>query len=193
MEQVSDNPSMIESRRRGRRSMVLIALLFIIPLLLAAWLYASGWRPGGTVNRGQLIIPPVDVSMIELTPLNGGPVRRFGGQWTLVHTADAPCAADCLGRLYDTRQVRIAIGRDIDRVQRFVLLNSPADSLPEADREQHPDLIMLRAPSGDEFPADGSVFLVDPLGNLMMRYAPDQPAEDILKDLKRLLKLSTVG
>jgi hypothetical protein len=193
MERVSDNPSTIEARRRGRRSMVLVALLFIVPLLVSAWLYASGWRPGGTVNQGELIIPPVDVSMVELMPLDGGPARRFGGQWSLVHALDATCGAGCLERLYDTRQVRFAIGRDIDRVQRFALLASPTGSLSGAEREQHPDLILLRAPPGDEFPADGSVRIVDPLGNLMMRYAPGQPAEDILKDLKRLLKLSTVG
>ena len=172
--------------------MILVALLFVLPLLLAVSLFVADWRPGGSVNRGQLIIPPMDAAGVELEALTGGGMHRFADRWTLLHTVEGTCDTSCLRRLYDTRQVRLAVGRDIDRVQRYLLVTD-AHALADVDQAQHPDLVVLRAPSEDVLSAEVGVRIVDPLGNIMMRYDPAQPADDMLKDLKRLLKLSTVG
>jgi len=180
------------ARRRGRRSMILVTLLFVLPLLLAVALFAADWRPGGSVNRGELINPPLDAAGVALEAVDGGETHRLTGRWTLLHTLEGSCDTSCLQRLYDTRQVRLAVGRDIDRVQRYLLVTD-VDALAEVDQAQHPDLVLLRAPSEDILASETGVRIVDPLGNVMMRYDPVQPAEDMLKDLKRLLKLSTVG
>jgi len=193
MRQATEIPTVDQTaRRRGRRSMILVTLLFVLPLLLAVVLFAADWRPGGSVNRGELINPPLDAAGIELDSADGGEMHRFTGRWTLLQTVDGPCGASCLQRLYDTRQVRLAMGRDIDRVQRYLLVTD-VHALAEADQAQHPDLVLLRAPPEDVLPAEAGVRIIDPLGNVMMRYDPAQPADDMLKDLKRLLKLSTVG
>ncbi len=193
MQQTPETPTVDQAtRRRGRRSMILVALLFVLPLLLAVSLFVADWRPGGSVNRGELIVPPMDAAGVELEAVNGGEKHRFAGRWTLLHTVKDACDTNCLRRLYDTRQVRLAMGRDIDRVQRYLLVTD-AHALADVDQAQHPDLVVLRAPSEDILSAEVGVRIVDPLGNIMMRYDPAQPADDVLKDLKRLLKLSTVG
>lgn len=142
----------------------------------------------------------------------------FKGKWTLLYRGPGLCTATCRAELYDTRQVRAAL-RENDRVQRVFVAEGDCCDM-DFLRTQHPDLITVRAtreaapllalleegsrgggaaaPSGAAGgagagrPADG-IFLVDPLGNLMMWYPPGAPPKGILEDLKRLLGLSHVG
>jgi hypothetical protein len=113
------------------------------------------------------------------------------------------CDESCLRRLYDTRQVRLALDREMDRVQR-VFVASPECCDMKALRQSHPDLILVQggeaaAPLLAQLPdATGPqnsnrVYLIDPLGNLMMFYPPDAPAKGLLEDMKRLLRLSQIG
>ena len=114
-----------------------------------------------------------------------------------------PCAEACRARLYDTRQVRLALDRDMKRVQRvFIAEDGCCDA--EFLHDQHPDLIKLQrtaaAPLLALLPQETTgaaraprVYLIDPLGNLMMFYAADVKPKGILEDLKRLLRLSSIG
>jgi len=104
--------------------------------------------------------------------------------------------------------VRIALNRDMDRVQR-VFLAQGACCDREFLREEHPDLITVlatpaaapllallepkRRPGAGQDRVDDRIYLIDPLGNLMMSYAPDTNAKGMLEDMKRLLGLSHVG
>ena len=122
-----------------------------------------------------------------------------------------PCAELCRARLYDTRQVRLALDRDMKRVQRVWIADSGCCDA-QFLREQHADLITIRVsaaaapllallPRADtssaadaaSAPKGPRVYLVDPLGNLMMFYAADAKPKGMLQDLKRLLRLSSVG
>ena len=112
-------------------------------------------------------------------------------------------------RLYDTRQVRLALDRDMDRVQRVLIAG---DGCCDARflHEQHPDLIAIRATpaatpllallpeldeqgAGPRTPRAPPVYLIDPLGNLMMFYPAGAKPKGMLEDLKRLLRLSSIG
>jgi hypothetical protein len=200
--------------RRQRRVLLGLALLFFAPLALSFYLYYGlGWRPGGRVNHGELIEPPKPLPALALQRVSTLSAQGDGGttspdllkhKWTLLYDGSGNCSASCRADLYNTRQVRTALGRDMDRVQRVFIAEDPCCDL-DLLRSQHPDLIIVRATpeaeplvallrqsDGNKAPAD-RVYLIDPLGNLMMSYAFDAPPKGILEDLRRLLGLSHVG
>jgi hypothetical protein len=195
--------------RRQRRLLVGLALLFFAPLGLAFYLYYGhgSWHPGGRVNAGDLIQPPRPLPRLALPLMRSGNTDPdfLKGKWTFLYVRVGPCGERCRTRLYDTRQVRLALDRDMNRVQR-VLITDVDCCEPQFLSEQHPDLIAVRASAAAEpllalLPGQGSaseataprVYLIDPLGNLMMSYAAEAKPKGMLEDMKRLLRLSSIG
>jgi cytochrome oxidase Cu insertion factor (SCO1/SenC/PrrC family) len=192
---------------RSRRALIALAALFFAPLALAFLVYyGSGgkWHPPGHVNHGTLIeparpTPPLTLPLVQpLVPPTTRP-DFLEHKWTLLYLGAGTCDAACRRHLYDTRQVRTALNRDMERVQRVFLAEGACCDLDYL-RAQQPDLIVVRAgdasaPLRSLLPgADlGRIYLIDPLGNLMMWYAPDARPKGMLEDLKRLLGLSHVG
>lgn len=188
--------SSVPSKRRARLGIILVFLAFFGPLGFATWLYFSGWQPSGTVNHGELMVPPGDVSDVALKTVAGAPLADVAltGLWSMVVVVSGTCAEECETNLYNTRQVRLALGKDRGRVQRFLLLNNGGPATDNGQwADQHPDLTVATLPESDFLAQPGYVLLVDPLGNMMMRYAPGYESKGILEDLKRLLKLSEIG
>jgi hypothetical protein len=190
--------------RRQRRLLIALALLFFAPLGLAFYLYYGHgtWHPGGRVNAGELIEPVRPLPAVALPLLGSGNTdpNFLKGKWTFLYMTLGPCAADCRTRLYDTRQVRLALDRDMGRVQRVFIADADCCDA-QFLHEQHPDLITIRrsaaaAPLLALLPGiEGAprVYLIDPLGNLMMSYAANIKAKGMLEDMKRLLRLSSIG
>jgi len=180
---------------RQRRILVGVALMFFVPLGIAFILYyGNAWHPGGRVNHGELIQPPRPL------PEAGLPAPySLQHKWTLLYVQSGACDELCLKRLYDMRQVRTALDRDMQRVQRVLI----ADELC-CDTQKllmmHPDLIRIPRvaalePLLESLPSPDShrIYLVDPLGNVMMFYPAGAPAMGMLEDMKRLLRLSQIG
>ncbi|MGH8130932.1 MAG: SCO family protein [Steroidobacteraceae bacterium] len=176
-------------RGAGRRQLLLLASVFLIPVVAAAWLYfSSGWRPeAGT--HGELIDPP--------RPLAAEVLR---GYWFLVYLPTGGCDDRCVAVMAELARVRLALDKDAARVRR-VLLHAGDCCRPESLATE-PDLLVLGAtgPRGEAlralFPAaaDGArIYIVDPHGNLMLSYPATGSARDLLKDLERLLRLSRIG
>jgi hypothetical protein len=191
--------------RRQRRLLIGLALLFFAPLGLAFYLYYGHgtWHPGGHVNAGELITPVRPLPALALPLLREGSTESnfLKGKWTLLYVSTGDCAENCRRRLYDTRQIRLALDRDMNRVQRVLVAE---DGCCDAGflHDEHPDLIAIRAtptaapllallPGRDSGAA--RVYLIDPLGNLMMFYGADVAAKGMLEDMKRLLRLSSIG
>jgi hypothetical protein len=220
--------------RRQRRLLIGLALLFFAPLGLAFYLYYGHgtWHPGGRVNAGELIQPARPLPALALPLLASGTTQPnfLRGKWTFLYVTTGPCAQACRTRLYDTRQVRLALDRDMNRVQR-VLISDAGCCDAQFLHDQHPDLIAIRADAADaplrallpgldasaaviksSAPESSAgvttlagavtpgvtvtaprVYLIDPLGNLMMSYAADAKSKGMLEDMKRLLRLSSIG
>jgi cytochrome oxidase Cu insertion factor (SCO1/SenC/PrrC family) len=190
--------------RRQRRALIGLALLFFAPLALAFYLYYGHgtWHPGGRVNAGDLVQParPLPALALPLWDAGNTDPNFLKRKWTLLYVAFGSCSDACRTRLYDTRQVRLALDRDMNRVQRVLIAG---DGCCDAQflHEQHPDLITIRAtpaaaPLLALLPAEARrprVYLIDPLGNLMMSYPADAKPKGMLEDLKRLLRLSSIG
>lgn len=187
------------ARRRARFTLIALFLLFFGPVLGALVLHVAkpAWHPFGTVNKGQLLTPLVRLPANGLSPLDGGgPLTELiGTSWTLLHVSES-CAAACEAALIRIRQARLALGKDADRVERLYLVaRSPGLQALGETLAQHPGLRIATVDSmaRSALPAgrmDGDVLLVDPSGFLVLRYTSDQDATALLKDLKRLLKIS---
>jgi hypothetical protein len=189
-------------QRKGRLQLLLLATIFFGPVILAWLLYepGGGLQPGDTTAHGELITP------VKLVPDENLRVSRdeqdspYPGLWTIVHIGDGTCDESCAESLYETRQVRKALGKEDKRVQRIFFL---VDDTPlnKTIVEQHPSLKVFTA--DDELALEfitaiepyntRDVFLIDPLGNLIMRFTPETGMKDMHKDLKKLLKVSHIG
>jgi hypothetical protein len=186
----------------SRWKFVALVMLFVGPVMLAVGLYfmADVFQPA-TDSHGDLVEPAQPLEPFSARTITGADydLAALRGHWTLVHVIDADCGAECRERIHYTRQVRDALGHERIRVRRLALV--PADGaglelaalLPE-----HPDLTVIHSGGGletqlPENRADGTVFLVDPLGNLMMRFDANVEPAGILDDLKQLLRVSRIG
>ena len=177
------------SVRCGRLRLVFIGALFALPVV-AGWIaYLTGWVPGTTSNYGTLIAP---------RPIAALPVAALRGKWVLVHFDGGACGAQCERKLYYMRQVRRAQGKELNRVERLWLVTDalrPKRELLAAIEGTR----IARASDEDAaaFPAEGApsdhIYLVDPLGNLMLRFPRDPDPSMMVKDLERLLKYSGFG
>ena len=196
--------------RRGRRQMLVLAALFLVPLAVAFWLYygGNGWRPPGSTNKGELLDPPRPLPATDMPITGGSPVVGdvLRGQWSIVYVGDGGCDERCRKALYLSRQSRIALNKDAGRVRRVFLVTGTCCDYGYLEQE-HPDLVVA-IPTGqagavllESFPVyeDGPVttagrlYLVDPLGNLFMSYPADAPDKALLTDLQKVLRLSHIG
>ncbi len=196
-------------RRRSRVQLVLIFVLFLIPPVSAwiAWQYLGEHGVDATTNAGTLVSPARPLQIGGLHKADGTPLidQDLRGRWTYVVFAPGDCDKRCEEQLYLTRQIRVAMNKDMPRVQRLlVLANQPSAEFASRLAEQHADLhwvvraseadALMQTFEGDGFaPSGEQYFLVDPLGNLMMFYDLGVPAKGMMKDLQKLLKISQIG
>lgn len=182
----------------ARVQMLVIAGVFLGPLLVAAFMYYGGaFQPEGRTNHGALLEPIINITESLPEPR----IAALGdGYWLLVYSDLEACGEACTEALYTTRQSRKMLGKEMDRLKRVWLHgDTPPDTVFLAD--EHAGLITL-ADSGlsallknkkpAELPA-GGYFLIDPLGNLVMYFEPGIDPSLMVEDIKRLLKLSRIG
>jgi cytochrome oxidase Cu insertion factor (SCO1/SenC/PrrC family) len=187
-----------DERRRGRRVALAILAVCAAPTV-AAWFAYFVWQPQSRTNYGELI-EPRSLSDSQLRRVDGTVFRlsRLRGKWVLLQIDSAACGEGCRKKLLYLRQARLAQGRDADRIERVWLLSDSATPDPALLRE--PGLNVAHAPSKafiSEFPASTSptdyIYVVDPLGNLMLRFPRDPDPRKMLRDISRLLRASRVG
>lgn len=148
----------------------------------AAWYFK--WGTGAPGNYGELLVP---------RPIAGAPFEDLRGKWVLVSFDRGACDAYCERKLYFMRQVRTAQGKDQGRVERLWIITDARRPRPELLSAIEGTRISRANP--DAFPGEpvDHIYVVDPLGNLMMRFPRDPDPSRMLKDLQRLLKYSQVG
>jgi len=188
---------------RNRRPLLWLLLLFLAPLAFSFWLYyGSSWRPGSTTNNGELLPPRVLAS--QPMPLAAGGQTKadwLSGKWSLVVVGNGACDVACQQTLVYARQTHTGLGRLNVRVQRVFLADGGCCDRDYLQRE-HAGLIAIDAAGSagrdllSMFPGDDRermIFIVDPLGNLMMRYDSRLDPKGLRTDLKNLLDLSHIG
>ncbi|MNY49688.1 hypothetical protein D3C86_1851340 [compost metagenome] len=120
-------------------------------------------------------------------------------RWQLLVTAPKDCAVDCQQLVYLARQIQIGLGREAGRASHAIAAAQPLNSDYEArltreypQLQRYPlDLAMFTKATGDQ--AAPQLWIIDPHGNLVLRYDPSVKGKDLLNDLRHLLKLSNIG
>lgn len=183
------SPPPAEAIRRGRIKLLLLALLFVAPFVLAWLAWRFEWATGDTSNYGELITPA--------RPLAGAPLEALRGRWVLVTFDAAACDAYCERKLYFMRQIRRALNEDGERVARLWLLTDAGSASPKLLAAIEGTHVARAGELAASFPAEGAladhIYVVDPLGNLMMRYPRDPNPSRMLKDMQRLLRFVRLG
>ncbi len=167
-------------RAPARAMLLLLAAVFVLPFVIGSGLFWSGWRPAVQRNHGELIQPPRALPASE----------AVHGRWLLIVPTHDGCAQSCQDTLQRLQQAHAALGKDQGRVQRVVVGATPI---------QPAQGLTIISPAAEELawrraldnfaPA---VFVADPFGNVMMRYAEPIDARNVLRDMERLLKYSWV-
>lgn len=196
--------------RVGRTKLLILMGLYAAPLL-AAWLWLGYVRQNegaGVSVNGELIVPAVALKEFALIDAAGGDFQlgQLQQKWSMVYFAPAVCHEQCEKNLYHMRQVRLRTGRRMDRVQRVLVTPDyvqMAGKLAEASEglqvvggqnEQIAGLQaqVIEAQQGMD-KCDNCIFLVDPFGNVMMRFPPQLDPGKMYEDIMHLLKVSRIG
>jgi len=199
-----------EHPKRGRLKMLLLAGLFLAPVVGAYLLYGSGWRPDHTGNYGELIQPARPIADVTVQTLAG---EQFGthdlrGKWTLIYFGPAECLKPCTANLYKMHQIHMAQGKEAKRIRRVFVVTDPRSlDLLRNTIKDYPGTEVIHGssatieslarqfvvPAGSPLENLHRIYLIDPLGNFMMSYPADADPTGIRKDVTRLLKVSQIG
>jgi cytochrome oxidase Cu insertion factor (SCO1/SenC/PrrC family) len=184
-----DFADMTETRDHpGRRQLILMLVIAAISLG-GSWLlfFASQQGVWGTTNKGAFVTPAVAVRDLHLVDAAGADFSG-NGLWWLWVVQEQGCDQACDDALHQLRQLHVLLSRDADRVHRALLTSAPVPS--DALVAKYPGLRLL---SGSGSPLAAGIYIVDPLGNLVLHYPVDASGKSVLTDLKRLLKVSQIG
>jgi cytochrome oxidase Cu insertion factor (SCO1/SenC/PrrC family) len=180
-----------------RAKLVALAALFAAPIVASVIAY-NVIEPGPTANFGELLLPPVPVTAQPLGRAGGGGFRfaDLSGRWVLVASDTGACPQACREKLETLKLVRLALGRNAARVERVFVVDDL--ERPAAALEDFPGLRVALTPPGLALPPGAGndrahVYLVDPNGNVMMRWPAGADRKRMLGDLQRLLKASQIG
>jgi len=201
------SPDLGDAARRtaiGRLKMIAVLAVCAAPVIASYLTYFVIRPEGRTTNYSELVTPPRPVPEgLPLTTLAGERVKpaSLQGQWLLVVVADAACDATCERHLYLQRQLRETLGRDKDRLDKLWLVTDDATPRPAVMQaiESGTPATVLRVPR-DELakwlaPAEGQtlsqhLYVVDPMGQWMMRVPPNPDPPKLKRDIDRLLRAS---
>jgi cytochrome oxidase Cu insertion factor (SCO1/SenC/PrrC family) len=190
--------------RSGRIKMLLLLLVCAAPVI-ASYFTFYVIKPQTRSNYGELILPVTPLPAAQLRLLDGKPYAfsELKGKWLLLGIDDGACAQPCQDKLFKMRQLRLMQGKEQDRLERVWLIDNDAQLETQLIRA-YDGMFMLRAggsPLLDAFPAAtiagasrrDHIYLIDPLGNLVLRYPKDADPQKMKKDLERLLRYSRIG
>ena len=192
---------MSKNARNNRTTLWLIGLLCAAPVI-ASYLAFYVWQPEARTNYGDLL-QPRPLPDATLAHLDGRPFRiaDLRGRWVMLSIDAADCLQLCQAKLFMMRQIRLMQGRDMDRIERVFLVtnNGPLETmlLREFDgtrvirAEGSPSLKLFPAPQPNAI--SDHIYLIDPRGNLMMRFPKNPEPSLVKKDIERLLKAQGAG
>lgn len=201
-----------EPRFRSRAVLILLAALFIFPVVAAYVLfYIMEWRPQGMINTGELIkpvqmFPKVSFATTQNKSFNYSDLKH---SWILFSVSDGICDEACQFQIYKMRQIDTGMADKQERIERLFIIRSNRGNTQFINKlsRDYPEMWVIKGPdnavndiirtiSKTTAPKQSifnKIYVVDPMGNLIMRYKPDADPKGVLKDLTRLLRFSHQG
>ncbi len=176
----------------------------IVPFSIAWYLAENPEKVRLGTNNGDLINPPQVTEATEFTgydAFSSQNLHELKGHWVLLNPIPKECGETCRDGLYKTNQLSLMMGKDIARIRRLAVLADKTTQLPAEWRDDARLLKVLPADSlqaklskliGQPLP-EGALIIMDPLGNLMMKYPAGYDPYKVRNDLSKLLRISQIG
>ncbi len=181
----------------------MLMAIFVVPLLIAITMYSlRNYLPTmNAVSHGQLIHPAEPIITLEIiTQANSAlSLEDLKGKWTYLVYAPRGCNLECEASLFKLRQSKKATGREVNRIQSVLLIGSKPLNADIASRNLNTAVGQLKRLELESQPGSNkqlipeTIYLLDPHGNMMMQYDNNATSKGLLKDIKKLLKISNIG
>ncbi|AIY39772.1 putative transmembrane protein [Collimonas arenae] len=192
-----------KQRQSGRWKLFAVIAVCAAPMIASYFTYYV-IKPQSRTNYGALI-DPRDYPIPELgsTTLDGKPesLDAYKGKWLMVQVDGSDCQKACQDKLYEMRQLRLMQGKEMERIERVWLITDDQPLQTMVMREYDgtkllrvkPELLKAWLPVDADTSAADHIYLIDPLGHLMMRFPKDADPNKVKKDLSKLLRASSIG
>jgi len=192
-----------KQRRLGRWKLMLVVAVCAAPMI-ASYLTYYVIKPSGRTNYGDLLDPRLyPIPPLESKALDGAPAKLedYKGKWVMLQVAGGDCPEACKNSLLALRQLRLMQGKEMERLERVWLVtdDKPIDTvlMREYDGTDilrvNPKLLQAWLPADQGTSAENHIYMIDPLGNLMMRFPKDADPNKMKKDIGKLLRASSIG
>lgn len=194
---------MEKTKHKGRWKLLLVILVCASPIILSYLTYYV-IKPQSRTNYGAFIDPrDYPIPDLGTTTLDGKPITldAYKGKWIMLQVDGGECPAICEKKLHDIRQLRLAQGKEMERIERVWLItdNKPIDTILMREFDGT-NMLRVKAdavrgwlPAEEGTSMGDHIYMIDPLGNLMMRFPKDADPNKIKKDVIKLLKASSIG
>ena len=181
-------------KKKSRRNLLLVLAAFALPIILAKMALELNWLDYGVTNKGQLIDQELTLNQIGIDQ------SVFNENWLLLYTLPKQCDDLCEKTLESVHNTYVALGREMPRVTPVSLTQTPLSSQQKNRIAQSKWHIMPTTTEAQKTINDSTIFVVDPLGNIILQYKTPMQANElsqfgkqILADMKKLLKYSKIG
>ncbi len=192
-----------KSKAAGRWKLFLVVLVCASPMIASYFTYFV-IKPQSRTNYGELIDPRSHpIPSLASTSLDGKPtgLEAYKGKWIMLQADSGDCAENCRTKLFQQRQLRLTTGKEMDRIERVWLVtdDKPIDTmlLREYDGTRvlraDPAILSKWLPVQEGAGIADHVYMIDPLGNLMMRFPKNPDPNRMKKDISKLLRASSIG
>ena len=198
-----ENQQTIKKKTAGRWKLFAILAVCASPLI-GSYIAYYVVKPGGRTNYGDILDPrQYPIPALQSTSLDGKPVGldAYQGKWIMLQADGGACATACQTKLFEMRQLRLTTGKEMQRIERVWLITdlAPLDTvlMKEYDGTRmlraQPEVVQKWLPVDPGSTVADHLYLIDPRGNLMMRFPKDADPNKIKKDLGKLLRASSIG
>lgn len=194
---------MENNKHKGRWKLLAVILVCASPIILSYLTYYV-IKPQGRTNYGAFIDPRAyPIPELGTTTLDGKSIAldAYKGKWIMLQIDGGECLAICEKKLHDIRQLRLAQGKEMERIERVWLItdDKPLDTILMREFDgtnmlrARADAVRAWLPTEEGTTMFDHIYMIDPLGNLMMRFPKDADPNKIKKDVIKLLKASSIG
>lgn len=189
----------------GKKTLLTMIIVFVAPIVIGTVMFLNAERLGlstETTNYGQLIQPIVELNVkgVNVDDAPADIEKLVRNKWTLMYFAPETCGEKCKARQALIKRIRLLTNEDMRRLQTATIYPQAPTNTEELASEYSNMVIGVLGEQGNEFKAqfpkfdEHPIYVIDPLGNLMMYYSGDAPdIKRIMKDFKRILKYSNIG
>lgn len=193
----------VQPSKRNPYTIWFVVASFAVPVIMAYVMFYFVEVTSFT-NKGEILKPIVDIGSLGLTDENGVliPRKKLTYKWRFFSFVGANCDEACKKRLHERRQVFRSLGKNQHRVIRVIVhLEPPNKEFSQLIKAEYPDVLNMNGDAGKISAAFGGrakldeneIYIMDPVGNVMMRFTQEQPMKDFYRDMKKLLKSSQIG